>query len=114
MKRLVLAFFVLSLALLSFVSCKTLNKEALASWTAGDAAIMQDLQDYRIAQGKPVDDVKAHLAKVFGAITADEENTLVAEALADIQNDPKRTATRKASYATRVQAHLDLFNSLKN
>ena len=111
MKR---TFLAISVLVLSLSSCKTLNKEALASWTAGDAAIMQDLQDYRTAQGKPVDDVKAHLAKAFGAITADEENALVAEALADIQNDPKRTATRKASYATRVQAHLDLFNSLKN
>ena len=108
------AILVLSLLVLTVSGCKTINKDALASWTAGDAAIMQDLQDYRAAQGKPADDVKAHLAKSFGDITADEENMLVAEALADVQNDPKKSATRKSSYAVRVQAHLNLFNSLKN
>jgi antirestriction protein ArdC len=103
----------LAFVLCALVSCKTINRDALAAWTAGDVVIMQDLQDYRAAQGKPADDVKVHLAKAFGEITADEENALVAETLADIQADPKRSAQRKASYATRVSAHLNLFNSLK-
>lgn len=109
-----LSFIAVATVLVAMTSCKTINKDALAAWTAGDAAIMQDLQDYRAAQGKSADDVKAHLARAFADITADEENALVAEALADIQADPKRSAQRKASYATRVQAHLNLFNSLKN
>jgi hypothetical protein len=111
MRRTVLAL--LAFVLASSVSCKTINKDALAAWKAGDEVIMQDLQDYRTAQGKPADDVKAHLARAFGDITADEENALVAEALADVQSDPKKSAQRKASYATRVEAHLNLFNSLK-
>lgn len=97
----------------SISGCKTINKDALAAWTSGDVSMMQDLQDYRMAQGKPVDDVKAHLARAFGDVTADEENLLMTELLADIASDPKKSSNRKASYPLRVQDHLKLFNSLK-
>ena len=106
-------FFTLAAILVLVSSCKTINKDAMAAWTSGDQAMMQDLQDYRTAQGKPGDDLKAHLTKTFDQITPDEENSLMAELLADVKADQKKSDTRKASYQTRVQAHLNLFNSLK-
>lgn len=105
--------FLLFVTLFVLAGCNTINKAALSSWTSGDVAMMQDLQDYRTAQGKSADDIKAHAAKAFGDITSDEENLLMAELLADIKGDPKKSDNRKASYPVRIQAHLDLFNSLK-
>lgn len=105
--------FLIFVTLLALAGCKTINKDALAAWTSGDAAMMQDLEDYRAAQGKPVDDIKAHLAKAFGDVAVDEENLLMTELLSDIAGDPKKSVNRKASYPLRVRDHLKLFNSLK-
>jgi hypothetical protein len=93
-------------------SCAGINRDALAAWTAGDVALMQDLSDYRKAQGKPVDDITAHLSKKIGDIPNDEETGLMAELLALVQGDAKKSDTRKASYGTRITAHLNLFHSI--
>jgi hypothetical protein len=101
------------LACLFLSGCATINRDALASWTANDVVLIQDLQAYRVAQSKPVDDLAAHSAKAFGAITATEEQALMAELTADVANDAKLTPQRKASLPLRITAHMNLFTSLK-
>lgn len=103
-----------SILLIAFLlsGCKTINKDALAAWTNGDAAFMQMLEEYRAAQGKPADDIKAHIAKPFDQITAEEENALLTELLADLSADQK-AQYRSARISPRVTAHLNLYHSLK-
>lgn len=101
------------LAVLFIAGCKTINKDALATWTSGDLAMMQDLEAYRAAQSKPIEDIVAHLKLPIGSITAAEEQGFMAELLADVSSDPKLSANRKASYPIRITAHLNLFHSLQ-
>jgi hypothetical protein len=94
-------------------SCKAIDQKTLAEWMSSETALMQDLEAYRKAKAKDASDITAHLAKPFTQISLDEENLLMTELLADVNADSTKTAGRKSSYASRIQAHLDLYNSLK-
>lgn len=112
MRRLTLAFAA-GFLLLSGGSCRTINREALAAWTSSDAELVADLGVYRAVAGKPVVDLSEHLARPFADVSKNEEAGLMAELLAFALSDPAKSSLRKDSYATRIQAHLNLFNSLK-
>jgi hypothetical protein len=101
------------LIVLAISSCRAIDQKTLAAWTASDGDFMKDLEAYRAAQKKASDDVLAHEKKAFSQISADEENLLMTELLADVNKDPSKSQDRKTSYGNRVQAHLDLFNALK-
>lgn len=112
MRRLPFALAV-GFLLLSGQSCRTVNREALAAWVAADGELVADLGAYRTAAGKSVEDLQAHLARPFGEVSKNEEAGIMAELLAYAVSDPAKSSRRKDSYATRIQAHLNLFNSLK-
>jgi len=101
------------LGLLALTACSVVNQKALDAWMSSDKDMMADLDEYRKAAGKDTKDIDAHVTKTIDQITAEEESLLMTELLADIKNDPKRSARRKASYPVKIDAHMNLFNSMK-